>query len=91
MNLTSDASGLCSGISDGETGGGGRWNDSQKIAASANETNYLELWAAFMGLRAYYLENSNIHVSLISIDNTTAIAYINQMGGMTSHKCNELA
>ena len=43
-----------------------------------------------MRLRAYCTDKSDIHVKL-NIDNTTAIAYINQMGGMKSEKCNELA
>ena len=43
-----------------------------------------------MGLRAYCTDKSDIHVQL-NIDNTTAIAYINNIGGTTSSKCNELA
>lgn len=43
-----------------------------------------------MSLRAYCTDRLGIHVKL-NIDNTTAIAYINQMGGMRSHECNELA
>ncbi len=43
-----------------------------------------------MGLRAYCADKSDIHVKL-NIDNTTAIAYINKMGGTKASKCNELA
>ena len=90
MTLSSDASGLGWGITDGETEGGGRWNENEKRWAEDNNINYLELLAAFMGLRAYCSNKRDIHVKL-NIDNTTAIAYINQMGGMKSLGCNELA
>ena len=89
MTLTSDASGLGWGITDGHSQNGGKWNDIEKSRAANNEINYLELWAAFMGLRAYASHKSNVHVKLL-IDNTTAIAYINHMGGTKSHNCNEL-
>ena len=88
--LSSDASGKGWGISDGPTDGGGKWNDLEKARAEENQINYLELWAAFMALRAYCSEENNVHVKL-DIDNTTAIAYINHMGGTKSHDCNELA
>ena len=88
MTLSSDAPGLGWDISDGKTVG--RWNNTKTTCAAENEINYLEMSAAFMGLRAYCADRSNIHVKL-NFDNTTAIAYINQMGGMRSHKCNELA
>ena len=90
MTLSSDASGLGWGIFDGKTEGGGRWNDTEASRAQTNEINYLELWAAFMALRAYCVDKSNIHVQL-KIDNTTAIAYLNKMGGTKSFTCNELA
>ena len=90
MTLSSDASGLGWGISDGKTEGGGRWNNTETTCAADNEINYLEMSAAFMGLCAYCADRSNIHVKL-NINNTTAIAYINQIGGMRSYKCNELA
>jgi len=60
------------------------------VNAAENEINYLQLWAAFMGFRAYCADKSDLHVQL-NIDNTTAIAYIDKIGGMRSRKCNELA
>ena len=90
LTLSSDASGKGWGISDGQTDGGGRWNKIEMDRAKMNEINYLELWAAFMGLRAYCSDKRDIHVKL-EIDNTTAVAYINQMGGTKSYNCNELA
>ena len=49
--------------------GGGRWNNTEMTCAADNEINFLELSAAFMGLRAYCADRSNIHVKL-NIDNT---------------------
>lgn len=42
--------------------------------------NYLELVAAFFGLKCFASRASNIEI-LLRIDNTTAISYINRMGG----------
>ena len=90
LTLTSDASGLGWGITDGNTEGGGRWNAEEAEHAKRNEINYLELLAAFMGLRTYCSAKSNLHVKML-LDNTTAIAYINNMGGTKSYNCNKLA
>lgn len=46
--------------------------------------------AAFFGLQAFCHDMHNKHVKL-SIDNTTAVAYINHMGGSKSKDCNEQA
>lgn len=43
--------------------------------------NYLELKAAFFGLKCLVKNLSNCEI-LIRIDNTTAVAYINRMGGI---------
>ncbi len=42
--------------------------------------NYLERSAVLLGLQAFCTELSNTHICL-QIDNTTAAAYINNMGG----------
>ncbi|XP_072017157.1 uncharacterized protein [Amphiura filiformis] len=88
--LTSDASGQGWGGSDGTTHIGGRWNANEASIAERNEINYLELLAAFFVLKAFGRNMSNKHVR-ISIDNTTAVAYIAHMGGSKSQDCNELA
>ena len=90
IHLTSDASGLGWGASDGVTHIGGRWNTAEAIRAAGNEINYLEMLAAFFALKAFCRDMHNKHVKL-SVDNTTAVAYINHMGGSKSHACNELA
>lgn len=64
----------------------GYWNDNQKN----HHINYLELLAiklALLGL-ANNIKNSNI---LLRVDNTTALAYINKMGGTQFPKLNSLA
>uniref|UniRef100_A0A2H1W6Z8 SFRICE_006226 n=1 Tax=Spodoptera frugiperda TaxID=7108 RepID=A0A2H1W6Z8_SPOFR len=52
--------------------------------------NYLELLAAFIGLKTFASENSDCEI-LLRIDNTTAIAYINRMGGTRFPHLNNLA
>ncbi|XP_072030140.1 uncharacterized protein [Amphiura filiformis] len=84
--LTSDASGQGWGGSDGTTHIGGRWNANEASIAERNEINYLELLAAFFVLKAFCRNMSNKHVR-ISIDNTTAVAYIAHMGGSKSQDC----
>lgn len=55
---------------------GGRWNE----AESQLHINVLELKAAWLGVQSFCskLSNACIHIEL---DNTTAIGYINNMGG----------
>ena len=50
----------------------------------------MEILAAFYGLKALCNKASNLHVRL-QIDNTTAVSYINNMGGTRSGQCNKLA
>lgn len=65
---------------------GGRWTD----AETTNHINILELQAAFFVLKAFCHSTSNTHVQL-QIDNTTAVAYITNMGGSKSTQLNNLA
>lgn len=88
--LTSDASGLGWGATDGNTHTGGRWNAHESLRAEQNEINYLELRAAFFALQSFCTNLNNTHV-LIRMDNTTAVAYVNNMGGIKSTACNLLA
>lgn len=55
----------------------GKWKDSEKTY----HINYLELMAAFLGLKSFASELTNCAV-LLRIDNTTAISYVNRMGGV---------
>lgn len=51
--------------------------------------NYLELKAAFYGLKCHAKECNNCSI-LLRIDNTTAISYINRMGGIQFPKLREI-
>lgn len=64
----------------------GRWTTDEK----AHHINYLELLAAFFGLKhfAKHLRNKEV---LLRIDNTTAISYINRMGSIQHPLLNNLA
>ena len=65
---------------------GGRWSSTEKT----EYINVLELQAAFFGLTSFCANMSDIHVKL-ELDNTTATAYINNMGGSKSDVLNQLA
>ena len=55
----------------------GHWSEEEKD----HHINYLELLAAWFGLKCFANELSNCDI-LLRIDNTTAIAYINKKGGV---------
>ncbi|KAH9645108.1 hypothetical protein HF086_005653 [Spodoptera exigua] len=83
-------------FSDASLSGWGAHCDGQSTGGSWSEwerqqhINYLELLAAYFALRSFAstLENCEI---LLRIDNTTAIAYINRMGGVQYPKLNRIA
>ena len=52
--------------------------------------NYSELMAIKHGLATLYGSHSDAHIKLI-IDNMTAVAYINNMGGTHPLLCNSTA
>lgn len=72
-------------VSDGCTVNG-KWKDVEKT----RHINYLELTAAFLGLKSFAQNVTNCAV-LLRIDNTTAISYINRMGGVQYPHLNSLA
>ena len=65
---------------------GGRWT----LAEKCDHINVLELKAGLFGIQAFCADGFPSHVK-ISMDNITAIAYINHMGGSQSPRCNEIA
>ena len=73
MPLTKDG-----GAVYGNQSTGGFWSSAEKN----HHINYLELLAAFLGLKAFCSSHRDMHLSL-KLDNTTAVAVINHMG--TSH------
>ena len=65
---------------------GGRWS----LLEADNHINFLELLAIFNALRSFCSEMRSVHISIQS-DSTCAVAYICNMGGMTSPKMDNLA
>lgn len=64
----------------------GHWTEKDK----SFHINYFELLAAFIGLKIFASKLEYCEV-LLRIDNTTAIAYINKMGGTRYPHLNNLA
>ena len=64
----------------------GRWDSS----VSDKSINFLELLAIFHAMRALYSEVSQSHIE-IRCDNISAVAYVNDMGGMVSLSMDRLA
>lgn len=65
---------------------GGRWLPHEQV----EHINYLELKAAKLGLQSLCNTESNVHIHL-QLDNITAVAFINNMGGTHSLACNKIA
>ena len=84
--IQSDASKLGWGAVCDSLKTGGRWAPDEGGA----HINYLELLAAFLALKTFCSADVNIHVQL-QLDNTTAIAYLNNMGGTKSTELNSLS
>ena len=83
--IYTDASKLGWGAKDHIQSTGGQWTSDEII----KHINVLELKAAFFGISA--LKDKKYKHARIMIDNTTAVAYINKMGGTVSQECNEIA
>ena len=64
----------------------GIWSKSE----SSRHINYLELLAVKHALSSLLDARNNIHVRVMS-DNNTAVSYINSMGGCRSLECNSIA
>ena len=65
---------------------GGRWTTEEMC----HHINVLELKAGFMGLKSFCSLLNGVHIKM-ELDNTTAIAYLQNFGGSRSAQCNELA
>lgn len=83
-------------FSDSSTSGWGAHCNNESIHGywNAEEREYhinvLEILAAFFGLKSFAKNAKNCHI-LLRIDNTTAISYVNRMGGTHSKKLCEVA
>ena len=65
---------------------GGLWtNDEQNLHIKG-----LELKAVLLGLKSWFTDQSNVHIRIKS-DNTTAVAYVNNKGGVKSLDCHRIA
>ena len=85
LTITTDASHHGWGAHCDGTRTGGSWTSSE----ASYHINYLELLAAFLGLKTFGSVKSNIHIRL-RVDNTTAMNIINKMGSGHSDNCNSL-
>ena len=83
--IKSDASKLGWGAVMASQSIGGRWT----AAESLMHINYLELLASYFALKAFGITLTHCHIQL-QLDNTTAVAYVNHMGGMQSSDLNDL-
>ena len=77
--IESDASTLGWGASCQNINTGGPWSAQEKT----NHINCLELLAATLALKTFVKNQTGVSV-LLKIDNTTAVAYINNQGGTVS-------
>lgn len=85
MTIYSDASLQGWGAVLDDTKTGGRWSPSE----SGQHINYLELLAAYLALKCFHTLLRGKHVKIM-IDNTTAVALINNMGTCHNKDCNTL-
>ena len=77
--IQSNASLIGWGAVNGSLSASGRWSKSE----SKYHINYLELLASFHALQCFVSNSRSIHVRL-ALDNSAAVAYINNMGGVRS-------
>ena len=64
---------------------GGRWTPTE----ASNHINYLELLTLFLSLKALCTAYTGSHIQ-VQCDKTTAVCYINNMGGSKSTPCNAI-
>jgi hypothetical protein len=84
--ITTDASLEGWGAHSGGVSTGGRWKDSERT----DHINVLELRAILLALQAFANHVGTGFIQLFS-DNTTAIAYVNKLGGVRSLGCYTVA
>ena len=85
LEIFSDASKTGWGVACGEETANGRWGETEKDL----HINLLELMAAFFGLKIFAKQLKNCQI-LLRIDNTTAISYVNRMGGIRFPHLNKI-
>ena len=85
LTIYTDASLTGWGITDGKSPSRGLWHSSE-----IDNINVLELKAIEIGIITYYKKRCFRHIRIMC-DNITAISYINNMGGIKSKTCNNIA
>ena len=86
LQLTTDASSKGWGAVFQGDSTGGLWSPLE----AELHINVLELKAIYLGLCSFLDETRNQHIQVYS-DNTTAVCYINNLGGVKSIKCHEIS
>lgn len=86
LGLTTDASLLGWGAVCDRGSTGGRWGELE----SSLHINALELKAILLGLQTFFKDHSHAEIKVLT-DNTTAVAFVNHMGGTRSAECNKIA
>ena len=66
---------------------GGMWTKQEQ----ALHINALELLGAKLGLFSFFKDNKDIKHIRVMMENNTAVAYINNMGGIRSDLCDDIA
>jgi hypothetical protein len=84
--IETDASVLGWGAATKQMSTGGLWSEQER----AHHINLLELAGGALATKTFTKGRKNIHV-LLKMDNTTAIAYINRMGGTRSRTLSQAA
>lgn len=77
LEIYSDASTTGWGAACNEQRASGKWSDSEALL----HINLLELLAAYFALKIFAKDFYNCQI-LLRVDNTTAVSYINRMGGI---------
>lgn len=85
LEIHTDASTTGWGAACGSERASGSWSLTEKL----NHINYLEIKAAFLGLKCFTGNINNCEI-LLRVDNTTAVAYINKMGGVQFPHLNKI-
>ena len=85
LNCDSSLLGWGCVINGSDTTTGGRWSPGEALS----HINCLELKAIKLGLQSLCSHFSNLHVKVLS-DNQTAVTYIRAMGGTHSITCNQI-
>lgn len=83
--IRTDASSFAWGANMGDTSTHGMWRNEEK----EHHINVLELKAAILGVQSLCRNLKLCHLR-IEVNNTTAVSYINNMGGTHSPACNEI-